>query len=115
MTLDHIFGLCKSIISFSHLTGSLTKPDHSLAILHLGIDLFPHNYKTVVIHVLLSAKIIIARHWKQDHAPNFSKVVNLIIVHYFKTMYPHKANTRSTFDARWKPWVEISLYADTTT
>lgn len=93
----------------SDLTGRLTKPDPSLAILHLGIDFFPHNFRTVVIHVLLAAKSILARHWRQNLATNPSEVINLVNVYFFDKMYSHKAATRSFFDVRWKPWVESSF------
>lgn len=84
--LIHIFWTCKSLTSFwrkmftipSETTGVLTKPDPALAILHLGIDSFHHSIRTVVLHILVAAKTVIARHWTKNMAPSPSEAVDLI-------------------------------------
>lgn len=48
----HIYPFWKKIFSFiSDITGILTKPSPSLAILSIGIESVPHNFRTLVMQI----------------------------------------------------------------
>lgn len=82
--LLHMFWQCPNIKKpmepnifqlISSLTGILTPPDPALAILHLGIEKFPPNFKPVVTHILLETRILILRNWKNNTSINLNQMV----------------------------------------
>lgn len=55
----HIYFFWNRIFSFiSEITGILTKPSPSIAVLSLGIESFPQTLRTLVMHILFSARLV---------------------------------------------------------
>lgn len=81
------------------ITGVLTKPKASLAILNLVITGFHCTLRMVILHALVAAKMMIARHWTKHLAPNPSEVLDLVNVQYsYERRFSHKIATWVTFD-----------------
>lgn len=80
--LLYMFWTCKHLTSFWHnifrsisnITGILTPPNPSLAILNIGIENFPPDFRVVITHILLVSRPLIVKHWKSDKAPYTSEV-----------------------------------------
>lgn len=90
----------------------MTKPA-LVAILHLGIDGFHHSLGIVVLHILVAAKTMIARHWTENLAPNPSEAVYLIIMQLsLEQIYSHVNSTCASFKKLWKPWMDSKYYFD---
>lgn len=87
----HILWTCKSLKSFwnsvfsfiSQVTGMLTTLSPHLALLGLTIDSFPIQYKTIVSHIFIAAKLTITSAWKSSKALNALEVIRRVNSHYF--------------------------------
>lgn len=88
--------LLENVFCFiSDITGILTSPEPSLVILNLGIGRFPPFFHSIVTHVPLAARLLIAKGWKSDKAPNLSEAVEIVCLHYkYKSMLATKQDTR---------------------
>ena len=113
--LVHMFWSCRNLTSFwnsvfscvSGMTGILIRPNPGLAVLHIGIDLFPPEFRVVITHVLLAARTLIAQHWKADRAPNVSEVLRLTQVNYVhESLLAYRRGVRDRFDSVWKIWTD---------
>lgn len=111
--LLHMFWTCKHLTSFwgsifrsiSTITGILTRPKPSLAILNIGIELFPPEFRTVITHIFLVARTLIAKHWRTDKAPNVSEVLTTSQTHYvYESLLAGRSGQKEKFDNQWKIW-----------
>lgn len=113
--LMHMFWICKNLTCFwrnvfsflSDITGILTPPEPSLGIPNLGIDRFPPSCLSIVMHILLAARLLIARGWKSNKVPNLSEVVEIVRLHYkYEAMLATKQGTRKSFASIWQLWTD---------
>ena len=110
----HVFWSCKHLTSFwnkvfctiSDITGILTKPSPALAVLNLGIDLFPLDCRKIVTHILLAARLLIARKWKSNLSPNVSEVIDIVKQNFtYENLLAYKYGSKRIFDRQWQLWV----------
>lgn len=87
---------CKKLANFwisifdiiSDITSIHTQVSLSLALLNLGIDTVPHHTGTVVINILLGARLMIMRHWRSPLYPSLSEVITTVHLHYtYESMF----------------------------
>lgn len=111
--LTHVFWSCKHLTSFwnkifrtiSEITGLITPSSPALAILNIGIELFPPECRRVVTHILLAARVLIARRWKINLSPNVSEVVEVVKQNYvFESLLPYRQGNKRLFDHNWSLW-----------
>lgn len=109
-TLVHILWACNSIRSFwrktfqliSEVTGIITPTDPALALLNIGIDKFPFQFCGIIANILLSGRLILTRHCKQDLAPNPSENVTQQHYLYEKSWIPNLSSSHA-FKHLWGP------------
>lgn len=75
-SIAHTLWFCKSLSSFwkqifvlISISGTLSAPTLTLALLHLGIEKYPLNSRVVIRHLLFAAKLNITRLWKTLKTP----------------------------------------------
>lgn len=69
MIWNKVFDMLAQIIKQQlHITSGL-------AILSLGIDSLPKNTRMIVSHVLLSTRLVITRHWKDQEPPTMKEII----------------------------------------
>lgn len=111
--LLHIFWSCHLLKTYwdsifqliSNITHIKTPPSPALAILNLTIEDLPHPFRIVTTHILMAAKLNIARHWKSDTSLTLTQVVDLVSLHY---SYEHTSasdtNHYKKIQSSWQPW-----------
>lgn len=114
-TIFHTFWQCKNVSSYwkkvfsilADITGVLNPPEPALAILHLGIDNYPLQFRTVVTHILITAKMIIARHWRTTLSPNPSEVMTQVNLNFqYERLLAIRKSSYAVFDRNWNCWKE---------
>lgn len=104
--LLHTLWSCKNLHSFwksistfmSNLTGNLTKLTPAVPLLSINLDIYPLNYRTIVAHILIAARLTITSLWKSTEAPNLSNVIaKLNIQAHFELMLAYKNYSTITF------------------
>lgn len=117
-TIAHIFWSCIGLSSFwgkifeilSTTTGILLQPNPALALLSLGIDNIPPHMRTVVTHILIAARSVIARHWKQSDIPSHLEVIRKINTQYsLVKAYAFSTCRGAQFHRNWSFW-SLSKY-----
>lgn len=77
-----------------------------MALLELSMDNFTNNYRTVVIHILIAARLTILCQWKKDVAPTLTEVILRVTVHCtYKHSYAIIHGNRDTFKRKWEVWI----------
>lgn len=102
-TCNHLIGFWQNIFHFiSDNTCIFTSPDPGLAILNLGIDRFPPSCSSIATHILLAARLLIARGWRSDKVSNLWETVEIVHLHYkYETMLANKQGVRKIFHSQW--------------
>lgn len=68
---------------------------------------FPPSCRSIVTHILLAARLLLARRWKSDNATNLLEAVEIVCLHYkYKAMLATKQGTRKCFDSHWQLWTD---------
>lgn len=71
-----MYSFWKSISYFIvTLTGNLLKLTPAMALLGINLDKYPSVYRTIIVHVLISARLNITSLWKSNDAPNLWNVI----------------------------------------
>lgn len=82
-----------------------------LAILDLGIENTPVPHRTVLQHVLISARFVIAHHWNSPKSLPFSEVITRTNFHCHCEIKlltsPQKSNVLRDL---WEPWIGSRFY-----
>lgn len=81
-TLIHTLWDCPHLKSFwnkiftliSKVTDCLTKPNAALALLNIGVDVFPDKFRSMVIHILFIDRLMILWKWRGSLVSNISDV-----------------------------------------
>ena len=82
-------------------------PNPELAILNLGIEGFPPEFRIVVTHILLAARLLLTRNWKSNTVPSVTEVLEVTQTNYtFESLLAGREGRRAKFDNQWKPWTE---------
>lgn len=78
-----------------------------MAILSLGIESIPGPSIVIVIHVLLSARLSIMRHWRDHVVPTLSEVIKTTNTHAtYEIMFAAVQGNYQAMSSRWKLWTE---------
>lgn len=114
-TIMHIFWKCPLISKLwedvSHLissvTGQKTTLTPDLALLHINLVDVPKRYRKIVLHILLSTKLVLARKWKTSNIPTLLEIIDTTHTHHtYELMmtpdYVRYQKEKST----WSPWIE---------
>lgn len=119
-SLLHILWACPVITPYWHsvfdlISGILAQvmdPCPELALLFLGIHNIPPDCRNIVGHVLLSAKLIITRYWKQSVSPTIAEVIQEVnkSCRYESLMPPTIIPLKSRL-LTWDPWLHNSNYS----
>lgn len=113
--LLHTLWECPSIKSLwnqifkiiSSITGNITTTNPALAILHIGIEKFPPQFRSVISHILLETRNLILRKWKDNSCTNSSDVIKHVQRnHTFERLIAINAMHCETFDKNWLIWSE---------
>lgn len=108
--LLHILWNCKSLQSFwnsitsfiADLTGILNKLNPATALLGINLDIYPKEFRTIVFHTLIAARLAISSLWKSSNAPNLSTVIARINTQaQYELMLAYKNYSTITFRKKW--------------
>lgn len=113
-TLAHILWYYKSLRSYwwqiftliSAISGHQTITNPALALQHIGIENLPRNTKSVIIHLLLAAKLNITRLWRTPSQPTMANMV--LGLNYQcdkKRLIARKILQLEWFTVIWSPWL----------
>lgn len=95
-----VFHLLKQILKI-HINVS---PD--LALLSLNIETIPTESRTIATHILLSAKLVLTRHWKKQTAPIIQEVISTTHTHaVYEMMFASTQNWLPVAERQWKTWM----------
>ena len=112
--LLHILWSCKNLHSFwnsitsfiADLTGILNKLNPATALLGINLDIYPKEYRTIVFHTLVAARLTITSLWKSKDAPNLSTVIARINIQaQYELMLAYKNYSITTFRKKWLAWI----------
>lgn len=77
----------------------------ALAICSLGIEAIPHHLRTVLLHILLAARLTILRHWKDHTPPTIAETLNTIHTHAsYELMFSYVIDKHHQIAKLWAPW-----------
>lgn len=62
----------------SKTTGFIKSGNVEMAILSIHVDLYPSNLRSMVIQILMAARLIVTRKWKTVTSPNISEVIKKV-------------------------------------
>lgn len=60
----------KTVTLISEITGIITNPSPPLAILSIGINNFPHNFRVLVMYILFASRLLIMHNWRHSTVSN---------------------------------------------
>lgn len=94
----------------SRLTGFLTKPSQGMATLNLQISKFPTQFRTIVTHILIAARLTITKRWKTTCAPEIAEVVHRVNMHcLYERAIACNNNSLGSFNHKWDIWIQVYL------
>lgn len=111
--LLHMFWECPCLTSFwnqvfqliSSITGIITTPNPALAILHIGIETFPYEMRSIVSYILLVACSLVLCTWKNTPTANITDVTRLVQQHYtFERLLAINSLKCEKLDKIWSIW-----------
>lgn len=114
-TLYHIMWRCPVLKAFwakisnliTQITGLYILLSAEMVILSLGIESIPGDSRVIVIHLLLSARLAILRHWKDSGSPPLTEIVETTNTHAtYELMFASTQGTYQNMCSRWNQWVE---------
>lgn len=80
-------------------------PTPALVILSLGIDKLSHKYRTIFMHILSAARLLIMREWRQDLTPNvFDVKLQVNLVRSYEECLAIESQSYKKFDDTWNFW-----------
>lgn len=93
------------------LTGYHISLSPELAILDINLVDIPLCFRTIIHHILLAARISIARIWKQPTAPSISEIIKRVnfSCHCELTLTPLNPSS-SRRHTLWTDWVQSKYY-----
>lgn len=113
-TLLHIWWECPTLQNFwtqmqtllrsiTHMTTDLSSVDFLLG---LAIPTWPSQFQTVATHILIAARLAIARKWKSSQPPSLQDVIttlnNQLKMEYF---FSKAKLSTAKFYNTWEPWL----------
>ena len=89
----------------SDISGLPAPPSPALAILNVRIERFPSDSSTIVTHILLAARSLVAQKWKSNIVPQVSDVIDRVKTTFeYERLIAHKAGRGARFDKEWSKW-----------
>lgn len=116
-SLRHIWWECPVIHRFwldvANLLSTICKvpPPSSPLDLLLGLDVptWPKHIRVVATHILIAARLALARKWKSPQPPLLSDLIVLLNYHFHMEFAFAKANLNTAlFLQKWEPWISDS-------
>lgn len=122
--LLHILWNCPKLLHYwsnvfqviSEMSQIQILPTPALAILSLGIDQLPYTLQHSIIQVLLYARLLLTRNWKNTAPPTITDVIDLTHLHctYERTV-ASSSGRLNIFHNKWWPWISWYIYTEITT
>lgn len=95
----------KVFILISEVTGCITSPSLPLVILSIGIDSFTHNLRSLVMHILFAARLMIMCKWRSSTVSNLSDVkLQLNLVKEYESCLALQTGSLAKFSNTWDTW-----------
>lgn len=113
-SLSHIWWECHLVRNFwrqvHNLIGALCGTPQFLSpldlLLGLSIPTMPTHRQTMVTHILIAARLTIAKKWKSADPPILKDAINLLNQHFQMEFSFAKANmSTERFNRNWQPWI----------
>lgn len=113
----HIWWECPKLKTFwlsvddviSSVTGMQVTTSLAIAILGLGLDAWPRCMHNILTHILIVARLALARNWKSTFPPTTPQLVSILNEHLILEYRFAKAHlTMSRFYTLWSPWIRDS-------
>lgn len=100
--------LLDSSVSNDHKTSGKVRVPLSpgLALLSLTIETLPIEARTVTIHILLSARLVLAGHWKDQVVPSIQEVITTSNMHAAYELLFASTQGKLQEASCWKIWSE---------
>uniref|UniRef100_A0A803K926 Reverse transcriptase domain-containing protein n=1 Tax=Xenopus tropicalis TaxID=8364 RepID=A0A803K926_XENTR len=77
----------------------------TIALLNLELDLLKYTQKTLVVHFLETARLLIAQRWKTDTIPDMTAMVNLLdLTEKLEFFDSRNRNSVSSHHKKWSSW-----------
>lgn len=110
--LAHMLWFCVSLRTFwaaiarliEKLTGILNKLRVEQVLLSLDMDIYPAPYRTLVMHILYAAHLVIARKWKSLISPSLGEVLKLVDSYAYEKNIAYKEGRQIEFTKSWYQW-----------
>lgn len=111
--LAHMFWFCISFCSFwatiakliTEVTGIFHKLKAEQALLSTNLGIYPPSCRTIVMHILYAARLVIAHKWKSTVSPFLGEVMRLIDDSYaYEKTLALKEGKINRFNTHWSIW-----------
>lgn len=111
----HIYWTCPHLRTYwsgifsliGRITNSQFPNDPSMAILSLGIETIPHPLRSIVSHILISARLELVRHWKRTEFPTLAEIVRTTNLHItYEVIFAASQGSYISRYPIWKPWID---------
>ena len=120
-TLYHILWSCPLLSNYwkevfnllSVVVGLKVSMEPGLALLSLNVEMLPPSKRIIAVHILLSARLVIARHWKRTHPPPIHEVITTTHSHVtYEALFASSQNSLLAIRPTWQLWFDwYKLYS----
>ena len=114
-TLLHVLWDCPLVVKYWHeifqtianVIGLSLPMEPGMALLSLGVEILSPDKRTIAIHILLSARLVLARHWKQVNPPPLQEVITTTHTHATcELLFASMQNSLHKIRPLWQLWLD---------